>query len=355
MDNTPETIDNNTPEQLPNSDAATCEQLRNELKKVKTRSLVTVIVACLVLVTICFSCVFVSYFAIEKKMTEKLNERIDTINEGLAQNFTDKLKSEITSDVLASYLRTYNLPEDYSSVALHVYDLNRNAIAEISCTHKDENGDYDQKGTAIILNTDGYLLTCYHILTYTKSVQIAGSTGEYVWVDQEAQFTNGEVYANVIASISGRYAVEIVAFDKTLDLAILKLPDELTSITPVTICNSGYANIGEDVAVLGNTHGMGITVTTGVLTSTQNATNSYGTLESLQTDASVYKGDSGGGLFNVYGELYGLISFKLFTTELGSDLGYAIASTEIIKYIDKVNGELGEEKITYTLSHTVEV
>ena len=142
-------------------------------------------------------------------------------------------------------------------------------------------------GSGVIISEDGYILTCNHVVDGASSVKVT--------------LNNDEEYAAVL-----------VGSDEASDLAVLKItPDEA-----LTYVEQGWSSdlvAGEAVVAIGNPLGtLGGSVTTGIISATErNITMDDGTeMTLIQTDTAINSGNSGGGLFNLAGELIGIVNAK---------------------------------------------
>lgn len=166
----------------------------------------------------------------------------------------------------------------------------------------DEGDGYDEKGSAsgVIISADGYILTNEHV-------------------------TNGMDKIRVTTSAGVEYIADIIAEDSLTDLAVIKveLPEGVT-LPPVVFGVSAGVKFGQSVVVIGNPMGIGLSVSTGVVSSPdREITTSGETNHVIQTDAAVSPGNSGGGMFDVYGNLIGIVCAK--TSGDGIEgLGYAV-------------------------------
>ncbi len=143
-------------------------------------------------------------------------------------------------------------------------------------------------GSGVIIAAEGYILTCHHVVDGASSVTV--------------RLNNGRSYAAVL-----------VGSDETSDLAVLKIePLESEPLTAAKHGKSGYLVTGERVVAIGNPLGtLGGTVTDGIISATERqVTTSNGVMTLLQTNAAINSGNSGGGLFNLKGELVGIVNAK---------------------------------------------
>ena len=163
-------------------------------------------------------------------------------------------------------------------------------------------------GSGVIISSDGYILTCAHV--------VSGAS-------------------NITVSIGDKdYPATLVGEDTTSDIAVVKV--DATGLTPATVGDSDNLKVGESVMAVGNPLGeLGGTVTSGIVSAlnrsvTIQGTSSTNTMSLIQMDASVSPGNSGGGLFNMNGELIGLVNAKSSSSD-AEGLGFAIPINDAIK------------------------
>jgi serine protease Do len=120
---------------------------------------------------------------------------------------------------------------------------------------------------------------------------------------------------------------EIVGKDEKTDLAVLKLQKKKdTKLTAVSFGNSDDMRVGDWVIAIGNPFGLGGTVTQGIISARQRDINAGPYDDFLQTDASINRGNSGGPMFNLKGEVIG-INTAIFSPTGGSvGIGFAVPS-----------------------------
>lgn len=144
-------------------------------------------------------------------------------------------------------------------------------------------------GSGVIIHEEGYILTCYHVIENASEVYVTLSDGVSV------------------------YEASPVGSDEASDLAVLKIqPKEDQPLTAAKHGKSGYLVVGEHVVAIGNPLGtLGGTVTDGIISATERKiTTENGEMTLLQTNAAINSGNSGGGLFNLKGELIGIVNAK---------------------------------------------
>ena len=157
-------------------------------------------------------------------------------------------------------------------------------------------------GSGVIISDDGYILTCAHVVDGADdiTVQVDGTD----------------------------YDATVIGSDSASDVAVLKIDAE--GLTPAVVGDSNALTVGEEVMAVGNPLGnLSGTVTNGIVSalnrdvSIQSNDGSILNLSLIQTNASISPGNSGGGLFNMAGELVGIVNAK--SEDSGAEgLGFAI-------------------------------
>ena len=141
-------------------------------------------------------------------------------------------------------------------------------------------------GSGFILTENGYIVTNYHVIEGANSITVNTYDGT-------------------------GYSAKVVGYDESNDLAVLKI--EATGLSPVVLGSSSSLNVGDTVLAIGNPLGeLTFSLTTGVISALdREVTFSGGTVMSLlQTDCAINSGNSGGALFNLYGEVIGITNAK---------------------------------------------
>ena len=164
-------------------------------------------------------------------------------------------------------------------------------------------------GSGVIFSEDGYIVTNTHIISGNKLIKVKLHTGE-------------EFDANLIGA------------DLNADIAVLKINSN-SVLKPINVSNSDDLKIGDKVLAIGNPYGIGISVSSGIISATgRDYGNPY--LELIQTDAAINPGNSGGALINENGNLIG-INTKIFSrTGAYQGLGFAIPSNNIVQIASEI-------------------
>ena len=164
-------------------------------------------------------------------------------------------------------------------------------------------------GSGVIFSEDGYIVTNTHIISGNKLIKVKLQNGE-------------EFDANLIGA------------DVNADIAVLKINSN-SVLKPINVSNSDDLKIGDKVLAIGNPYGIGISVSSGIISATgRDYGNPY--LELIQTDAAINPGNSGGALINENGNLIG-INTKIFSrTGAYQGLGFAIPSNNIVQIASEI-------------------
>jgi len=159
-------------------------------------------------------------------------------------------------------------------------------------------------GSGFIITDDGYIVTNHHVIEGANSVKVT-------------------LYDNT------QYDAEIVGSDESNDIAVLKI--DASGLTPVTLGDSEALSVGDNVVAIGNPLGeLTFTLTSGVVSAKDRSitTSNSVMMNLIQTDCAINSGNSGGALFNMYGEVVGVTNAKYSSnssTEASIDnIGFAI-------------------------------
>ena len=154
---------------------------------------------------------------------------------------------------------------------------------------------------------------------------------------------------------------KVKGYDSEKDLAVVAVSlddidsDTMDAISVATIGNSDNLKVGEQVIAIGNALGYGQSVTTGIVSAKNRQLNSDDTVGDydsdsnsatnlIQTDAAINPGNSGGALLNMKGEVVGINSAKLASTEV-EGIGYAIAISDVTDILENLMNEETRDKV----------
>ncbi|HST95530.1 MAG TPA: trypsin-like peptidase domain-containing protein, partial [Microvirga sp.] len=145
---------------------------------------------------------------------------------------------------------------------------------------------------------------------------------------------------SVIFSDGTRLKAEIVGKDSKVDLAVLKVKSD-KPLKAVRFGNSENIRPGDWVLAIGNPFGLGGSVTAGIVSARGRNIESGPYDNYIQTDASINKGNSGGPLFNMNGEVIGINTAILSPTGGSVGIGFAVPAATAVPIIDQLR-EFGE-------------
>ena len=188
-------------------------------------------------------------------------------------------------------------------------------------------------GSGFILTQDGYILTNYHVVESSSTITVTTYDGT-------------------------SYDAKLVGYDESNDIAVLKV--DSTDLVPVVLGDSDTLNVGDSVVAIGNPLGeLTFSLTTGSVSALDRpVTFSTGTTMNLiQTDCAINSGNSGGALFNMYGEVIGITNAKYSSSSSSSEasidnIGFAIPIDQVRSIFESIitNGYIVKPYIGVTIS-----
>lgn len=172
-------------------------------------------------------------------------------------------------------------------------------------------------GSGFVITEDGYILTNYHVIDGANSIKVTFSDGK-------------------------EYTATYVGGEEANDIAVIKV--EATGLTPVVIGSSSDMLVGEQVTTIGNPLGeLTFSETTGIISALDRTiTMSDGNkMNMIQTDCAINSGNSGGALFNLYGEVIGITNAKYSSSGSSSEasidnIGFAIPINSVRSIVESI-------------------
>ena len=167
-------------------------------------------------------------------------------------------------------------------------------------------------GSGFIISSEGYVVTNNHVISGADQITVI--------------FNNGidEVPA------------ELVGTDPKTDIAVLKIDPDKVDIKNVNWGDSGNSRVGDIVLAIGNPLGLGGTVTSGIISSINRDIGGGPYVDFIQTDAPINRGNSGGPLFNLDGEVIGINSMIISQTGGSVGLGFSIPSNTAKLIVEQI-------------------
>lgn len=170
-------------------------------------------------------------------------------------------------------------------------------------------------GSGFVFSDDGYILTNYHVIENSTSIKVTMYDGS-------------------------SYEAELIGYDESNDIAVLKIG--AGSLQPVVLGDSDNLNVGDSVLAIGNPLGeLTFSLTAGVVSALDREVTLSGnvTMELIQTDCAINSGNSGGALFNLYGEVIGITNAKYSSSGSGAsidNIGFAIPINSVLNIVESI-------------------
>ncbi|WP_068547819.1 S1C family serine protease [Thalassotalea crassostreae] len=167
-------------------------------------------------------------------------------------------------------------------------------------------------GSGAIINKNGDILTAAHVVNRATQIEVI--------------FTDG-------SKTSGH----VVWVDNLIDLALIRARNVPEKIEPLTLAKPGSYTIGEQVIAIGAPYGVSHSLSVGYLSGVRDRGQIPGTditPRFLQTDASINQGNSGGPLFNLDGEIIGIVSHILSKSGGSNGLGFVVSVDTIVDIME---------------------
>lgn len=205
--------------------------------------------------------------------------------------------------------------------AAEVYALNVNSTVGITTSITTNYWGYTTtsaaSGSGFIYSDDGYIITNFHVVENSSSISVSMYDG---------------------TSLDAK----LVGYDESNDVAVLKV-DTDKDLTPVVIGNSDNLNVGDPVVAIGNPLGeLTFSLTSGAVSALDREVTFSGgiTMNLIQTDCAINSGNSGGALFNLYGEVIGITNAKYSGNSASGatidNIGFAIPMNRVRSIVDSI-------------------
>jgi S1-C subfamily serine protease len=159
-------------------------------------------------------------------------------------------------------------------------------------------------GSGFLISGDGQIMTAAHVVQIADEVSVRFATGDVV-------------------------TAKVVASAQNADVALIKAASVPVGIEPVVLGDSDTARVGDQVFVIGAPYGIAHSLTVGHISARRTPSQLFGGFEQveiLQTDAAINQGNSGGPMFNMRGEVIGVVSHILSTSGGFQGVGFVITS-----------------------------
>jgi len=172
-------------------------------------------------------------------------------------------------------------------------------------------------GSGFVIEDDGYIVTNNHVVDNADAVKVR--------LADEREFD-----------------AEVIGTDPQTDLALIKI--DTTGLPELTLGDSDVLRVGEDVIAVGNPFGLGGTVTRGIVSAMARDINAGPYVDFIQTDAAINRGNSGGPLLNLEGEVIGVNSAIYSPTGGSVGVGFAVPSNTVKSVIAELREDGSVER-----------
>jgi putative serine protease PepD len=175
-------------------------------------------------------------------------------------------------------------------------------------------GAQQAQGSGFVYDTAGHVITNYHVVQGATSLEVTLADGS-------------------------TYDATVVGTDPSTDLAVLKINAPTTKLHPLALADSSAVAVGDGVVAIGSPYGLEETVTSGIVSAlgrTIESTNGYSIPGTIQTDAAINHGNSGGPLLNLSGQVIGVTSQIESESGGNTGVGFAIPSNTVRSVVDQL-------------------
>ena len=200
-----------------------------------------------------------------------------------------------------------------------VYEKAYKSVVEITTTLNQSSpmGGEQQasgQGSGFVFDADGHIVTNHHVVDGAQSVSV--------------RFWDGSTYD-----------ATVVGTDPSTDLAVIKVDAPADVLLPLALGDSNSLSVGESVVAIGSPFGLEGTLTSGIVSALNRemtSPNNFTISNSIQTDAAINHGNSGGPLLNAAGEVVG-VNTQIKSDSGGSDgIGFAIPSATVSSIVPQI-------------------
>ena len=196
-----------------------------------------------------------------------------------------------------------------------VYQRVQDSVVEIHANTTSQLGqEGEAQGSGFVYDKAGHVVTNDHVVDGASSVRV--------------QFPSGQTYS-----------ATVVGTDPTTDLAVLDVDAPASVLKPLSVGDSAALSVGDPVVAIGSPFGLENTVTLGIVSAlhrSMQAPNNFTITDSIQTDAAINHGNSGGPLLNLRGQVVGVNAQIESDSGDNAGIGFAIPSNTVKSIADQL-------------------
>ena len=203
-----------------------------------------------------------------------------------------------------------------------IYKQDSPGVVEITVTTQGAGGGFfgqgggSAQGSGFVYDSQGHIVTDEHVVDGASAISV--------------RFSNGATYR-----------ATVVGTDGSSDLAVIKVNAPSTLLHPLTLADSSNVAVGDDVVAIGSPFGLEGTITSGIVSALHRditAPNNFTINDTIQTDAAINHGNSGGVLLNTAGQVIG-VTAQIDSESGGNDgVGFAIPSNTVRSIVSQLVG-----------------
>ena len=201
-----------------------------------------------------------------------------------------------------------------------IYQRTQKGVVEITVTTSQSTNPFggqqtqQAQGSGFVYDSNGRIITNQHVVEGATSISV--------------RFWNGTTYK-----------AELVGSDPSTDLAVVKVDAPASVLTPLTLADSNDVAVGDNVVAIGSPFGLENTVTSGIVSALHRqmtSPNNFSIDDSIQTDAAINHGNSGGPLLNAEAQVIG-VNAQIESDSGGNDgVGFAIPSNTVKSIVSEL-------------------
>jgi putative serine protease PepD len=201
-----------------------------------------------------------------------------------------------------------------------IYQRTQKGVVEITVATSQSTNPFGDpqtqkaQGSGFVYDSNGRIITNQHVVEGATSISV--------------RFWNGKTYK-----------AELVGGDPSTDLAVIKVDAPASVLTPLTLADSNAVAVGDNVVAIGSPFGLENTVTSGIVSALHRqmtSPNNFSIDDSIQTDAAINHGNSGGPLLNAEAQVIG-VNAQIESDSGGNDgVGFAIPSNTVKSIVSEL-------------------
>jgi S1-C subfamily serine protease len=187
-----------------------------------------------------------------------------------------------------------------------------NTIREVIGSPQNERVRIAEVGSGVLISNDGEILTAAHLVQTADTVLVQFSSGDLI-------------------------AARVIASEPAADVALLKLTrSPASAVVPAQLGDSDKTEVGDQIFIVGAPHGISYTLSVGYISGRRRPNlvySGFSLAEFFQTDAAINQGNSGGPMFNMAGEVIGIVSAIISKSGGSEGLGFVATSKMALKLL----------------------